>query len=123
MKNDCLAELSGVSKRFGKIVALDGLDLKVRRGELLAVLGPNGAGKTTAISLLLGLRQPDSGTVRLFGQSPLRVAGSQRVEVIGRTGVPFHCLAGAVPARAKSRWFFQRRSDRGQPATPLAALS
>jgi ABC-2 type transport system ATP-binding protein len=73
MNNDCLAELSGVSKRFGKIVALDALDLEVQRGELLAVLGPNGAGKTTAISLLLGLRQPDSGTARLFGQSPLRV--------------------------------------------------
>ena len=56
MNAECLAELSGVSKRFGKIVALDGLDLEIRRGELFAVLGPNGAGKTTAISLLLGLR-------------------------------------------------------------------
>jgi ABC-2 type transport system ATP-binding protein len=82
MKNDCLAELSGVSKRFGKMVALDGLDLEVRRGELLAVLGPNGAGKTTAISLLLGLRQPDSGTVRLFGQSPLRVETRRQVGVM-----------------------------------------
>ena len=82
MNNDCLAELSGVSKRFGKIVALDGLDLEVRRGELLAVLGPNGAGKTTAISLLLGLRQPDSGTARLFGQSPLRVEARRQVGVM-----------------------------------------
>jgi ABC-2 type transport system ATP-binding protein len=82
MNNDCLAELLGVSKRFGKIVALDGLDLKVRRGELLAVLGPNGAGKTTAISLLLGLRQPDSGTVRLFGQSPLNVETRRQVGVM-----------------------------------------
>ena len=82
MKNDCLAELSGVSKRFGKIVALDGLDLEVQRGELLAVLGPNGAGKTTAISLLLGLRQPDAGTARLFGQSPLRVQVRRQVGVM-----------------------------------------
>jgi ABC-2 type transport system ATP-binding protein len=82
MNNDCLAELSGVSKRFGKIVALDRLDLKVRRGELLAVLGPNGAGKTTAISLLLGLRQPDSGTARLFGQSPLHVETRRKVGVM-----------------------------------------
>jgi ABC-2 type transport system ATP-binding protein len=70
MNNHCLAELSGVTKRFGSVVALDRLDLEVRRGELLAVLGPNGAGKTTAISLLLGLQQPDSGSARLFGQSP-----------------------------------------------------
>jgi ABC-2 type transport system ATP-binding protein len=82
MNNDCLAELSGVSKRFGKIVALDGLDLQVRRGELLAVLGPNGAGKTTAISLMLGLRQPDAGTARLFGQSPLLVETRRQVGVM-----------------------------------------
>jgi ABC-2 type transport system ATP-binding protein len=82
MKNDCLAELSGVSKRFGKIVALNGLDLEVRRGELLAVLGPNWAGKTTAISLLLGLRQPDAGTARLFGQSPLRVQARRQIGVM-----------------------------------------
>ena len=54
-----LAELIGAVKRYGKITALDGVDLKVRRGELLAVLGPNGAGKTTAISLWLGLTQAD----------------------------------------------------------------
>src|SRR5258708_34651269 len=71
MNNECLAELSGVNKRYGSVVALDGMDLKVRAGELLSVLGPNGAGKSTAISLLLGLQQPDKGTVRLLGQSPL----------------------------------------------------
>jgi ABC-2 type transport system ATP-binding protein len=65
-----LAELSAVSKSFGKTKALDGLDLQVREGELFALLGPNGAGKTTAISLLLGLQEPDSGTARLFGKSP-----------------------------------------------------
>jgi ABC-2 type transport system ATP-binding protein len=70
MNNHTLAELSGATKRFGKTVALEEVDLDVRGGELLAVLGPNGAGKTTAISLLLGLQQPDSGSARLFGQSP-----------------------------------------------------
>ncbi|HTQ56798.1 MAG TPA: ABC transporter ATP-binding protein [Bryobacteraceae bacterium] len=63
--NHCLAELRCVSKRFGKLVALDRLDLEVRSGELLAVLGPNGAGKTTAVSILLGLLRPDSGEARL----------------------------------------------------------
>ena len=70
MNNRFLAELSAAKKKFGSTVALDGLDLQVRSAELFAVLGPNGAGKTTAISLLLGLQQPDSGTALLFGKSP-----------------------------------------------------
>jgi ABC-2 type transport system ATP-binding protein len=82
MNSHCLAELSGVSKRFGKILALDGLDLQVCRDELLAVLGPNGAGKSTAISLLLGLQRPDSGTVELFGQSPERLEARRQIGVM-----------------------------------------
>jgi ABC-2 type transport system ATP-binding protein len=74
--------LSEVSKRFGTTQALDGLDLEVRRGELLAVLGPNGAGKTTAISLMLGLQQPDAGTVSLFGRSPLALEARRGVGVM-----------------------------------------
>ena len=53
-RDGCVAELAGVHHRYGDVVALDGLDLDVRPGEVLAVLGPNGAGKTTAIGLLLG---------------------------------------------------------------------
>ena len=90
---DCLAQLSGVTKRFGSIVALDGLDLEVRRGELLALLGPNGAGKTTAISLLLGLQQPDRGRARLFGQSP------NLVEPRRRTGMMMQEAALAAELR------------------------
>jgi ABC-2 type transport system ATP-binding protein len=80
--HNSLAQLSGVSKRFGAVLALDGLDLEVRPGELLAVLGPNGAGKTTAISLMLGLRQPDRGSARLFGLSPLLVEARRQVGVM-----------------------------------------
>jgi len=82
MSNPCLAELSGVQKRYGKTVALDGLDLEVRRRELLAVLGPNGAGKTTAISLLLGLQRPDAGTASLFGQPPQALDARRQVGVM-----------------------------------------
>jgi ABC-2 type transport system ATP-binding protein len=82
MNDPCVASLSGVSKRFGKTVALDGLDLKVQPGELFSVLGPNGAGKSTAISIMLGLRQPDAGTARLFGESPLRVESRRQVGVM-----------------------------------------
>ena len=77
-----VATLSGVHKRYGKTVALAGLDLDVRRGELLALLGPNGAGKSTAISLWLGLLEPDAGTVRLLGGSPLDVESRRHVGVM-----------------------------------------
>ncbi len=62
--------LKNVSKRYGGAPALTQLSLHVRRGELLALLGPNGAGKTTAISLMLGLLPPSTGTVRVFGRDP-----------------------------------------------------
>jgi ABC-type multidrug transport system ATPase subunit/membrane protease YdiL (CAAX protease family) len=59
-----------VEKRFGGRVALHPLDLTVERGELVALLGPNGAGKTTFGNLVLGLRRPDRGDVRVFGRDP-----------------------------------------------------
>ncbi|HZO61749.1 MAG TPA: ABC transporter ATP-binding protein [Gaiellaceae bacterium] len=66
------ASLSGVTKRFDRVVALDDVDLELRGGEVLALLGPNGAGKTTALSLILGLRRPDAGRAELFGGDPRR---------------------------------------------------
>ena len=77
-----LARLSGVEKRYGQTVALNGLDLDVAAGELLAVLGPNGAGKTTAIALMLGLQTPDKGEVTLFGRSPHDLAARRGVGVM-----------------------------------------
>ena len=77
-----VATLRGVSKRFGSTVALESFDLEVRRGELVAVLGPNGAGKSTAISILLGLRRPDSGTATLFGLSPQRTEARRGIGVM-----------------------------------------
>ena len=82
MNNGCLAELAGVHKRYGKVIALGGIDLQVRRGELLAVLGSNGAGKTTAISLLLGLQRPDEGSARLFGRPPQDVDTRRQIGVM-----------------------------------------
>ena len=72
------AELAQVSKRYGEVVALDGVDLAVRPGEVVALLGPNGAGKTTAVSLLLGLLAPDGGAARLFGDDPRSLAARTR---------------------------------------------
>jgi ABC-2 type transport system ATP-binding protein len=75
------AALRAVTKRFGDTVALDSVDLEIRTGEVVALLGPNGAGKTTALSLLLGLRRPDTGSVTLFGQDPRLVAARAAVGV------------------------------------------
>jgi ABC-type multidrug transport system ATPase subunit/peptidoglycan/LPS O-acetylase OafA/YrhL len=77
-----LATLSNVRKSYGKTVALDGLSLDVRQGELLAVLGPNGAGKSTAISLMLGLQEPDAGVARLFGLPPDRLEARTHIGVM-----------------------------------------
>jgi len=77
-----VAELSGAYKSYVSTVALDGIDLEVPAGKLLAVLGPNGAGKTTAISLLLGLQQPDKGKAALFGKSPLLLESRRKVGVM-----------------------------------------
>ena len=76
---ETIAELQGVVKRYGKVTALDGVDLQVRAGEVLAVLGPNGAGKTTAVHLLLGLLRPGGGSARLFGLDPRDPAARVRV--------------------------------------------
>ena len=57
----------GLTKRFGRVCALDDLDLEVEQGEVLGCLGPNGAGKTTTIRLLLGLLEPTSGSCQVFG--------------------------------------------------------
>jgi ABC-2 type transport system ATP-binding protein len=58
---------AGVVKRYGDVVAVDGLDLEVRQGECLGLLGPNGAGKTTTIEILEGLLRPDAGDVEVLG--------------------------------------------------------
>ena len=87
MSNDCLANITEASKRYCKTVALNGLDLQVWPGELLALLGPNGAGKTTAISLMLGLQQPDTGSVTLFGKSPQSLQARRNIGVMMQEGV------------------------------------
>jgi ABC-2 type transport system ATP-binding protein len=82
MSQTPLASLTGVRKRYGKIQALDGFDLAIHRGELLAVLGPNGAGKSTAISILLGLQAADEGVAELFGLAPQELEGRRRIGVM-----------------------------------------
>jgi ABC-2 type transport system ATP-binding protein len=74
---DARARLQGVVKSFDNVRALDGVDLALHRGEVLALLGPNGAGKSTAVAVMLGLRRPEVGRAILDGGDP-RVPSSRR---------------------------------------------
>jgi ABC-2 type transport system ATP-binding protein len=65
-----LVRVIGVTRRYGDVLALDGVSVDIRSGELVGLLGPNGAGKTTLMNLLVGLRRPTAGTVQLCGGSP-----------------------------------------------------
>jgi ABC-2 type transport system ATP-binding protein len=69
-QREVIAELEDVWKSYGDLIALCGLDLEIRAGEVLSLLGPNGAGKTTTVNLLLGLAKPLQGSVRVFGCAP-----------------------------------------------------
>jgi hypothetical protein len=110
-----LAILRNVKKSYGATLALDGLDLEIGRGELLAVLGPNGAGKSTAIALLLGLEEPDSGDVLLFGESPRSLAARRQ------TGVMMQEVA--LPAELRVHELLDLTSNYyASPMTPEAAM-
>lgn len=84
-----LIDMQGVGKRYGPVEALTHLDLQVREGEVVAFLGPNGAGKSTALNIMLGLKKPTRGTVRVFGLAPQRREVRSRVGVmLQESGVP-----------------------------------
>ena len=88
--SDQAIEITGLTRGFGsgerRVQAVDGVDLSVRRGEIVALLGPNGAGKTTTIDMLLGLSSPDGGTIRVLGQSPRQAVASGRLSALLQTG-------------------------------------
>jgi ABC-2 type transport system ATP-binding protein len=71
--------LSGLTKKFGTLTAVNDVDLTIQAGEVVALLGPNGAGKSTTIDLLLGLARPTDGTAELFGEDPHRAIVTGRV--------------------------------------------
>lgn len=67
VSNGPAIDVQSVTKRYGQINAVDGVDLQIERGEFFGILGPNGAGKTTLLEMIEGLRQPDGGTIRVLG--------------------------------------------------------
>jgi ABC-2 type transport system ATP-binding protein len=78
--------LAGLRKTFDGTVAVDGLDLHIAPGEVVALLGPNGAGKSTTIDMLLGLLPPERGTVSIFGEQPAAACGGGRVGAMLQSG-------------------------------------
>ncbi len=70
--------LEGVRKRYGEVVALDGVDLEIRRGEFFSLLGPSGCGKTTLLRLLAGFETPDAGRVLIGGKDMAGVPPYER---------------------------------------------
>jgi ABC-2 type transport system ATP-binding protein len=107
-------EIRGVSKAFGAVRALSGVELQIQQGEFFALLGPNGAGKTTLISILAGLARADSGTLRVMGND---VVGAYR-QARAALGVvpqelvfdPFFTVRETL--RIQSGYFGLKRNDR-----------
>ncbi|HUY45974.1 MAG TPA: ABC transporter ATP-binding protein [Streptosporangiaceae bacterium] len=102
-------EVRGLTKRFGRVLAVDRLDFDVEPGSVVGFLGPNGAGKTTTLRMVLGLVKPDSGTATINGQTyreladPLRQVGavleasSFHPGRTARNHLRVHAMAGGVP--------------------------
>jgi ABC-2 type transport system ATP-binding protein len=70
--NDIVIEANGLTKRYGRATAVNGISFNVGKGEIFGLLGPNGAGKTTTILMMLGLTEVTAGTVRVLGRDPVR---------------------------------------------------
>src|SRR5436309_7049672 len=80
MENTTIVETHGLTKRYGsRVLAVDSIDMSVRRGEVYGFLGPNGAGKTTTLRMLVGLIRPNAGTATVAGQAPGSPAGLARI--------------------------------------------
>lgn len=77
-----LIEMRGISKRFGRVQALENVDLDVREGEIMGVVGDNGAGKSTLIRTLVGIHEPDAGEIRIRGE-PVSIASPKQAHEYG----------------------------------------
>jgi ABC-2 type transport system ATP-binding protein len=84
-------------KKYGRLVAVDGVSLSIREGEIFGIIGPNGAGKTTTVECISGLRAPDSGSISVYGLSPRKDRNAIR-EFVG-----VQLQESALPPRLKVR--------------------
>ena len=127
-------EITNLSKRYGRKLAVDNLSLRVSEGEIFGILGPNGAGKTTAVECLEGLRKRDDGEVRILGLDP-RTDGHRLHQRIGvqlqetqlqeklKVREALELYASFYPNPADWRELLERWGLTGKSATSFAKLS
>src|SRR3954471_3842945 len=101
--------LRGLTKRFGAVTAVDGLDLTIEPGEVVAFLGPNGAGKTSTIDMVLGLSRPDAGSVEVYGLPPRTAVGRGLISAVMQTGGLLKDLTVAETVRLTGALFAHTR--------------
>ena len=117
MENAPIVETHGLSKRFGSgFLAVDGVDMSVRRGEVYGFLGPNGAGKTTTLKMLVGLIGATSGTATVAGHAPGDPAGLAKIGCLIEGAAFYPYLTGRENLRvvADLASVSQRRVDEQQ---------
>ncbi|MFG1920842.1 ABC transporter ATP-binding protein [Cryptosporangium sp. NPDC048952] len=101
--------LTGLTKRFGSVTAVDDLSLTIEPGEVVAFLGPNGAGKTTTVDMMLGLARPTSGTVEIYGRQPAQAVAEGRIAAVMQTGGLLKDLTVAETVRMTGSLFGRTR--------------
>jgi len=105
-------DLRGLTKSFGAVTAVRGLDLRIEQGEVVAFLGPNGAGKTSTLDMLLGLSKPTAGTVEVFGRSPFEAIAGGRVAAVMQSGGLLRDLTVAETVEMTASFFGYSRPVR-----------
>ncbi len=118
---DVVIEVKGLTKHYPSVKAVDGIDLRVRKGRVFSLLGPNGAGKTTTVEILEGLRNPTSGTAMVLDHDVTK----DYAEVRGRVGVlpqEFEPFDRLTPAEAVTYWgrLFNRNPSKADVKRLLA---
>jgi ABC-type multidrug transport system ATPase subunit len=115
MIDDAVVETRDLRKAYGPIVAVDGLTLRVRHGEVFGFLGPNGAGKTTTLRMLLGLVRPTSGSALVLGGAPGSPGSLARVGALVESPAFYPFLSGRDNLRVLARYS-------GAPETRIGAV-
>lgn len=109
--DEFVIQTDGLTKRYGRVVAVDGLSMEVRRGRVYGLLGPNGSGKTTTMGMLLGLLRPTAGSFKLFGSADRHEESLRRVGAIIESPSFYPYLSGR-----QNLQYFQLISGRGDAA-------
>ncbi|MDF2721158.1 MAG: transporter ATP-binding protein [Paenibacillus sp.] len=124
-ENPPAIEVNEVGRTFGKRTVLDGITMRVERGELFGMLGPSGSGKTTLIKLITGIDKADAGTVRLFGETMPQLAMLQRFGYMAQSDA----LYAELTAKENLQFFASlyglsgsRRNERMQAAMAVVDL-